>query len=152
MDNIHSKDDLWQKMKKIFYLLFFANILYILFIIIGITLELIKTNEITFLLFIVFLGLFELFYIMLSLTIFCSEDKFSMFMIYHSFLIVCEPIVFGLSLGTFLNNENYTIIFQVFAISGSSLILLLSIIFVIWTCKLLSCNENVKIEYIEFKI
>ena len=132
--------------------LFFANILYILFIIIGIALELIKADEIGFIFFIVFLGVFELFYIMLSFMIFCSEDKFSMFMIYHSFLIFLEPIVFGLSLNTFLNNEIYTIIFQVFAISGSSLILLLSIIFVVLTCKLLYCNENVKIEYIEFKI
>ena len=152
MDNTHSKDDLWQKMKKIFYLLFFANILYIYFIIIGIALKLIKTDEVVCIFFIAFLGGFELFYIMLSFMIFCSEDKFSMFMIYHGFIIFFEPFIFWFSLNTFLNNEIYTIIFQVFAISGSSLILLLSIIFVVWTCKLLYCNENVKIEYIEFKI
>ena len=79
MDNTHSKDDLWLKMKKIFYLLFFANILYILFIIIGIALKLIKADELGFVFFIVFLGGFELFYIMLSFIIFCSEDKFYMF-------------------------------------------------------------------------
>ena len=146
-DNNEKKYDLWQKIKIITYLLFFYTIFYSILIFIFLALKDEKAI-LSCLLFIIFLGVYDIFYIMLSFPIFCSEDKFSNFDFYHACIFVFVPLIFMVSLLSFLDNNHFTITFQVFAISGSSLMLLLSIIFVVWTCKFIHCNKHVKVEYI----
>ena len=150
-DNNGKKYDVWKKMKIITYLLFYSNIFYTILICIYFTLYDENILDcIACIFFIVFLGIYEIFYIMISFVIFCSEDKFFMFNIYEGFIIFFVPIIFWLSLN--FPSEKFTITFQVLAISGSSLILLLSIIFMICTYKFIYCNKHINVVYIEFKV
>ena len=67
---------------------------------------------------------------------------------YDGFIMILIPIIFGLALYDFLDSEHFPIAFQVFSISGISLIFLLSIIFIVWLYRFIYCNKHVKIEYI----
>ena len=149
-DNNGKKYDAWKKMKIITYILFFSNIFYTILNCIYLAFTFNDENALYWIFFIVFLGVFEIFYIMISFVMFCSEDKFFFLGIYEGFIIVFVPIIFWLSLNSL--SKKFTIIFQVFAISGSSLILLFSIIFIICACKFIYCNKHIKVEYIEFKV
>ena len=71
-------------MKIITYLLFFSNIFYTIFICIYLALTLNDENVLYCIFFIVFLGIFEIFYIMMSFMIFCSEDKFFLLNLYEN--------------------------------------------------------------------
>ena len=98
-------------MKFITYLLFFTDIIYTIIIVIYLVL----TGKISECLeFIIFLGCFEVIYIMLSCVVFCYQDIFLVLHMYDGFIMILIPIIFGLALYDFLDSEHFPIAFQVF--------------------------------------
>ena len=140
--------DVWPEIRVFTYLLFFLHIFYLILLIIYFPLILDEDNVLYCLSFIIISGIMEIFYIYLSLFIFCSENK-TYGLEYYGWLVFLDGLLmFGASLLDFLDSKYFTTGCKVIVISGSSLIFLLSFIFLIWSIKLIHCNKHVNVIYI----
>ena len=137
--------DVWPEIGLFTYIVFLVNIIYIITLIIyfkttldGETFE--KCDD-----FVIFSGIFESIYIVFSFFIFCCNDKIAILNYYMHFVITSAIFTFAFSLDDFTDTQYFTTTCKVIVISGSSLIMLLSLIYYIWACKLIYFNKHVKI-------
>ena len=97
--------------------------------------------------FIVFLGLSELFYIIFSFVMFYYKDIIILYY-YMQIVIFSGFLIFVSSLINFTDEDEdqyFTTTCKVIVLLGSSLIMLLSLIYLIWACKL---TKHVEIIFI----
>ena len=147
--------DIWKDIGLYTYILFFVNIIYIITLIIYFyyTFNEKAFEECTF--FLVSSGISELLYIIYSLLIFCCKSKIEILVYYVYFVIMASIFTFIFSLVDFTDDGDeydwhykFTTTCKVIVISGSSIILFLSLIYVVLACKLLYCNKYVNITFI----
>ena len=147
--------DIWKDIGLYTYILFFVNIIYIITLIIYFyyTFDKKAFEECTF--FLVFSGIGELFYIIYSFLIFFCKYKIEILVYYVYLVFFAGILTFISSLVDFTDDDDeyywhykFTTTCKVIVISGSSIISLLSLIYVVLACKLLYCNKYVKIIYI----
>ena len=147
--------DIWKDIGVYTYILFFVNIIYIITLIIYFyyTFDEKAFEECIF--FLVFSGIFESFYIIISFLIFFCNNKIQILVYYVYFVFLAGMLTFISSLVDFTDDGDeydwhykYTTTCKAIVISGSSIISFLSLIYVVLACKLLYCNKYVKIIYI----
>ena len=147
--------DIWKDIGLYTYILFFVNIIYIITLIIYFyyTFDKKAFEECTF--FLVFSGIGELIYIIYSFLIFFDKSKIEILVYYVYLVSFASILTFISSLVDFTDDGDeyywhykFTTTCKVIVISGSSIISLLSLIYVVLACKLLYCNKYVKIIYI----
>jgi hypothetical protein len=147
--------DIWKDIGLYTYILFFVNIIYIITLIIYFyyTFDKKAFEKCTF--FLVFSGIFELIYIIYSFLIFFCKSKIEILVYYVYLVFFASIFTFISSLVDFTDDGDeydwhykFTTTCKVIVISGSSIISLLSLIYVVLACKLLYCNKYVKIIYI----
>jgi hypothetical protein len=147
--------DIWKDIGLYTYILFFVNIIYIITLIIYFyyTFDKKAFEKCTF--FLVFSGIGELIYIIYSFLIFFCKSKIEILVYYVYLVFFASILTFISSLVDFTDDGDeyywhykFTTTCKVIVISGSSIISLLSLIYVVLACKLLYCNKYVKIIYI----
>ncbi len=142
--------DIWPKIKVYTYLLFFINIFYIILLSIYFPLILDEKAFSNCLGFVGVSGLFEIIYILYSLCTFCSENKVNIICYYMWIVFLSGLFIFLTSYWDFISFDRgyFTEKCKIIVISGSSLIFLLSSIFLVWAFILINCNKHIKIVFI----
>ena len=154
-NEVKKEYDIWKDIGIYTYILFFVNIIYIITLIIYFyyTFDEKAFEECIF--FLVFSGIFESFYIIISFLIFFCNNKIQILVYYVYFVFLAGMLTFISSLVDFTDDGDeydwhykYTTTCKAIVLSGSSIISFLSLIYVVLACRLLYCNKYVKIIYI----
>ena len=143
--------DVWKVIGLYTYILFFVNIIYIITLIIYFNSTLDEETYYKCIFFIIIAGIFETQYILFSFCIFFCKRKIEILDFYKYFVILSGIFTFALSLVDFTGEDKakyFTTTCKVIVILGSSLIMLLSLIYYIWACKLIYFNNNLKLIFI----
>ena len=149
-DNNKKEYDIWPQIKVYTYLLFFINIFYIILLSIYFSLILDEKAFSHCLGFVVVSGLLEIIYILYSLWTFCSENKVYIIYVYRWIVFLSGLFVFLTSYWDFISFDRgyFTEKCKIIVISGSSLIFLLSFVFLVWAFILIYCNKHIEIVFI----
>ena len=148
--NIKKEYDIWPQIKEFTYLLFFIDIFYIILLSIYFPLIFDKKTINNCLGFIITSGILEIMYIFFSLWTFCSENKVQIIYYYMWIVFLLGLFVFLTSYWDFISFDKgyFTTKCKIIVISGSSLIFLLSFIYLVWATKLIYCNKHIEIVFI----
>ena len=156
-NEVKKEYDIWKDIGLYTYILFFVNIIYIITLIIYFNYTFDEETFQACTNFVICSGIFESIYIIFSFFIFICKSKIELLVYYIYFVIIASMITFISSLVVFADTEdedeyynyyNFTTTCKAIVISGSSIITLLSLIYVVLACKLIYCNKHVKIIFL----